>query len=54
MTLVEEPEQPHLRLYTIDDDALATARPLLTPEEFALADVTDDEWDAFHQALTDA
>lgn len=54
MSVVEQPDRPHLRSFTVDDDRLADARPLLSSEEFALTDVTDDEWDAFHAAIADA
>jgi hypothetical protein len=54
MSVVEQPERPHLRSFTVDDDRLAEARPQLTPEEFALEDVTDEEWAAFHDAIADA
>ena len=54
MSVVEQPDPPHLRSFTVDDDRLADARPLLSSEEFALTDVTDDEWDAFHAAIADA
>ena len=30
------------------------SRPQLSPEEFALEDVSDDEWDAFFAALAEA
>lgn len=54
MSVVEHPEQPHLRLFTIDDDHLWEARPRLSAAEFALEDVTDEEWDAFYAALAEA
>ncbi|HUR17622.1 MAG TPA: hypothetical protein VMZ51_01640 [Acidimicrobiales bacterium] len=54
MSDVEQPDRPHLRSSTVDDDRLADARPLLSSEEFALTDVTDDEWDAFHAAIANA
>jgi hypothetical protein len=51
--VVEQPDEPHLRLYTVDDDRLWDARPRLQSEEFALEEVTDDEWDAFYGALAE-
>ena len=54
MSVVEQPDSPHLRSFTVDDDRLSDARPLLSPEEFALNGVTDEEWDAFHAAIADA
>jgi hypothetical protein len=50
----EQPEQQSLRSYTVDDDRLARALPSLTPDEFALDEITDAEWDAFHAAIADA
>ncbi len=52
--MVEQPEEPHLRLFTVDDERLWESRPRLLAEEFALEDVTDEEWDAFYSALADA
>jgi hypothetical protein len=54
MSVVEHPEEPKLRLFTVDDPRLWDARPHLTPEQFALEGVSDDEWDAFHAAVADA
>lgn len=54
LSVVEQPEQPHLRLFTVDDERLWESRPRLRAEDFALEDVTDEEWDAFYSALTDA
>lgn len=54
MSILEQPERPHLRSFTVDDVQLAEALPLLSPEEFALDDVSDEEWNAFHAAIADA
>ena len=54
MSLVEQPEESHLRLFTVDDERLWDSRPRLSSEEFALEDVTDEEWDAFYTALAEA
>jgi hypothetical protein len=54
MSMVEQPEESHLRLFTADDERLWESRPRLTSEEFALEDVTDEEWDAFYAALAEA
>jgi hypothetical protein len=54
MSVVEQPERRPLRSFTVDDDRLADALPLLSVDEFALDDVTDEEWDAFHAAIADA
>lgn len=53
VSVVEEPEEPHLRLYAVDDERLWESRPRLRAEEFALEDVTDEEWDAFYAALAE-
>ena len=54
MSIAEQPERPPLRSFTVDDDRLAGALPLLSPDEFVLDEVTDEEWDAFHAAIADA
>jgi hypothetical protein len=54
MSRVEQPEEPHLRLFTVEDERLWESRPHLTADEFALEDVTDEEWEAFYAALADA
>ncbi len=54
MSLVEQPDRRPLRSFTVDDDRLAGALPTLSPDEFALDDVTDDEWEAFHAAIANA
>lgn len=46
-------EQPQLRLFTVDDERLWNSRPRLSPEEFALEGLTDEEWVAFYEALRD-
>jgi hypothetical protein len=53
MSVVDGPEPERLRSFTVDEDRLARAMPLLSPEEFALNDVTDEEWDAFHAAIAE-
>lgn len=54
MSMVEQPERRPLRSFTVDDEHLAGALPELSLDEFALDDVTDEEWDAFHTAIADA
>lgn len=53
VSVVEQPEEPHLRLFTVDDEHLWASRPRLRVEEFVLDDVSDDEWDAFYAALAE-
>lgn len=54
MSMVEQPERRPLRSFTVDDELLDGALPELSLDEFALDDVTDEEWDAFHTAIPDA
>jgi hypothetical protein len=54
VSVVEQPEEPHLRQYAVHDERLWDSRQQLRAEEFALEDVTDEEWDAFSSALADA
>jgi hypothetical protein len=53
MSVVGQPEKPHLRLFTVDDERLWESRLRLTAEEFALEDVTNEEWEAFYAALAE-
>ena len=53
MSVVEQPDEPHLRLYTADDERLWESRPRLRAEEFALDDISDEELDAFYAALAE-
>lgn len=54
VSVVEQPKDPHLRLFTVDDERLWDSRSRLDPEEFALDDVSDAEWEAFYGALAEA
>lgn len=54
VSVVEQPDEPHLRLYAVADERLWESRPRLRAQEFALQDVTDEEWEAFYAALADA
>jgi hypothetical protein len=51
VSVAEHPDEPRLQSFTVDDPRLWDVRPRLSPEEFALEDVTDEEWDAFYAAL---
>ena len=51
--VVQRPDEPGLRLFAVGDDALWDSRPRLSPQEFALEDVSADEWDAFYAALAE-
>ncbi|MHB8246235.1 MAG: hypothetical protein ACYDGN_12950 [Acidimicrobiales bacterium] len=54
MSVAEHPDEPRLQSFTAGDPRLWDVRPRLSPEEFALEDVTDEEWDAFYAALKEA
>ena len=55
MSTAERPDsEPGLRSFTVDDPRLWEPRPQLSPDEFALEGVTDEEWDAFYAALAKA
>lgn len=55
VSTVEQPDQePHLHLFAADDPRLWEFRSRLTPEEFTIPGLRDDEWDAFHTIIADA
>jgi hypothetical protein len=49
---MEQPAEPHL-LALPPEQALAAARPLPSREDLVIADVSDEEWDAFFAALAE-
>lgn len=51
MSTVEQPDEPTVRVYP-PDEALKRAKPL--PARLQIEDVSDEEWKAFQEALTDA
>ncbi len=53
MTTMEQPDEPHV-LVLPPEQALAAARPLPDRGHMMMTDVSDDEWDAFIAALTEA
>lgn len=53
MSTVEQPEEPAVRVYA-PDDARKHARPLPQRDKLIVEDITDDEWEAFQEALADA
>lgn len=53
MSVIQQPEEPHLHLFTVDDERLWESRPHLRADEFALDDLTDAEWEAFYSALAE-
>lgn len=46
-------EEPCLHLYTVGDPRLWEFRSQLLDEEFAIPDVSDEEWDAFHAIIAE-
>ena len=53
MSVVEHLEDPHLRMFTVDDPRLWESRPRLSLEELAIEGVSDEEWSAFYEALAE-
>jgi len=53
VSTVEQPAEPALHVYA-PDEALKRARPLPRREDFVIADVPDDQWAAFLEALAEA
>jgi hypothetical protein len=55
MSAVEHPnDDALLHLFTVDDPRLWEFRSRLTPEEFAIDGLTDEEWDTFHAIIAEA
>ena len=52
VSVAEQTPEPHVMVLP-PEDAVRRARPLPGGDELALEDVTDDEWDAFQQALAE-
>ena len=53
MAVVPNPDQPEVLTVVPPDEALRLARPLPGADEMAIDGLTDDEWEAFQQALAD-
>jgi hypothetical protein len=53
-TVEQHDEEPRLHLFTVDDPRLWEFRSRLTDAEFAIPELTDKEWDAFHAIIADA
>ena len=53
MAVVPNPDQPDVLTVVPPEEALRLARPLPDAEEMAIEGLTDDEWEAFEQALAD-
>jgi hypothetical protein len=55
MSTIEQPnEDHHLNLFTVDDPRLWEFRSRLTPEEFTIDGLTDEEWETFHAIIAEA
>ena len=53
MSVVEHPEEPHLRTFTVDDSRLWESRPQMALTDLVIEGVSDEEWDAFFAALAE-
>ena len=53
MAVVPNPDQPEVLTVVPPEEALRLARPLPDADEMAIEGLTDDEWEAFEQALAD-
>jgi hypothetical protein len=47
-------EEGHLHLFAVDDPRLWEFRSRLSDQEFAIADVSDEDWDSFHAIIAEA
>jgi len=52
-TIEERNEEPCLHLFTVGDPRLWEFRSQLLDEEFAIPDVSDEEWEAFHAIIAE-
>jgi hypothetical protein len=52
VSVLEQPGQPHLLVFE-PEEGLRRAKPLPAEEDLAIEDVTDEEWEAFHEALAE-
>ncbi len=51
-TAEQEPSAPQVRMYP-PREALRRARPLPPRDDLVFKDVSDEEWDAFQEALSE-
>jgi hypothetical protein len=47
-------EEGHLHLFAVDDPLLWEFRSRLSDQEFAIPDVSDEDWDSFHAIIAEA
>lgn len=53
MAVAENPQESGHLTVVAPNEALRRAQPLPSDDEMAVEGLTDDEWDAFEQALAD-
>ena len=53
MAVVPNPDQPEVLTVVPPEEALRLARPLPDADDMAIEGLTDDEWEAFEQALAE-
>jgi hypothetical protein len=47
-------EEGHLHLFAVDDPRLWEFRSRLSDQDFAIPDVSDEDWDSFHAIIAEA
>jgi len=52
VSVLEQPGQPNLLVFE-PEEGLRRAMPLPAEDELVIEDVTDEEWEAFHEALAE-
>jgi len=53
VSVAENPQEPRRLTVVTPKEALQRARPLPSDDDMAVEGLTDEEWDAFEQALAD-
>lgn len=53
VSVVEQAEEPHLRMFIVDDARLWERRQRPSLEELAIEGVSDEEWSDFYEALAE-
>ena len=52
VSVLEQPGHSHLLVFE-PEEGLRRAKPLPAEDELLIEDVTDEEWEAFHEALAE-
>jgi hypothetical protein len=47
-------EEGHLHLFAVDDPRLWEFRSRLSDQDFAIPDLSDEDWDSFHSIIAEA